>query len=190
MRVVGVYSFNGGCEVIAAHFAAELREVEAVIAAVDNAAFKTKTHQGKTTAGKSLYNPHTLNRAFKTQFEERGWYNHRVTCEYPAQYYVSGYQSDDSFAGAFREIDFVKQRMGIEVQFCKYACMIYDICAKMTIFHKLGVIDAGIQIVPVKELVNEMPVGIPCFEQCVWDLEQRGVSTIDIPLLVLGISHE
>ncbi|HIQ00710.1 MAG TPA: restriction endonuclease, partial [Anaerolineales bacterium] len=28
------------------------------------------------------------------------------------------------------------------------------------------------------------------FEQFVWDLEQRGVSDIDIPVLVLGINHK
>ena len=57
----------------------------------------------------------------------------------------------------------------------------------MTIFNKLGIIDAGIEIVPVKELADEMSSGVSYFEQFVWDLEKRGVSDIDIPVLVLGI---
>jgi len=28
--------------------------------------------------------------------------------------------------------------------------MVYNVCAKMTIFHKLGHIDAGVEIVPMK----------------------------------------
>ena len=53
---------------------------------------------------------------------------------------------------AYREIDFLKERLGIEVQFGKYAFMVYNVCAKMTIFRNLGYIDAGIEIVPVKSL--------------------------------------
>jgi hypothetical protein len=66
--------------------------------------------------------------------------------------------------------------------------MVYNVCAKMTIFHNLNVIDAGIEIVPVKSFANEMSTGVSYFEQFVWDLEHRGVSDIDIPVLVLGIT--
>jgi hypothetical protein len=66
--------------------------------------------------------------------------------------------------------------------------MVYNVCAKMTIFHNLNVIDAGIEIVPVKSFANEMSTGVSYFEQFVWDLEHRGVSDIDIPVLALGIT--
>jgi len=59
----------------------------------------------------------------------------------------------------------------------------------MTIFHKRGFIDSGIEIVPVKTLAREMSSGISYFEQFVWDLEERGVSNIDIPVLILGIDN-
>ena len=65
--------------------------------------------------------------------------------------------------------------------------MVYNVCAKMTIFSKQGIIDAGIEIVPVKEFANEMSTGVSYFEQFVWDLEQRGTSNIDIPVLIMGI---
>ena len=139
--------------------------------------------------GRKLYSPRALNKAFKTGFEEQGGHTHRVTCDYPTQHYVDGYQLDNSFSGAFREMDFVKNRVGVEVQFGKYAFMVYNVCAKMTIFHKLDVIDVGIEGVPVKEFANEMSTGVSYFEQFVWDLEQRGVSNRDIPVLILGITH-
>ena len=66
--------------------------------------------------------------------------------------------------------------------------MVYNVCAKMTIFHNLNVINAGIEIVPVKSFADEMSTGVSYFEQFVWDLEARGVSNIDIPVLVLGIT--
>ena len=90
--------------------------------------------------------------------------------------------------GAYREMDFVRDRVGVEVQFGKYAFMVYNVCAKMTIFHNEGVIDVGVEIVPLKELASEMSTGVSYFEQLVWDLEHRGVSDIDIPVLILGIT--
>ena len=84
-------------------------------------------------------------------------------------------------------MDFVKEKLGVEVQFGKYAFMVYNVCAKMTIFRNLGHIDAGIEIVPIKELAEEMSTGVSYFEQFVWDLEQRGVSNIDVPALIIGI---
>jgi hypothetical protein len=85
-------------------------------------------------------------------------------------------------------MDFVKERLGVEVQFGKYAFMVYNVCAKMTIFNKLGFINSGVEIVPIKEFAEEMSTGVSYFEQFVWDLEQRGVSDIDIPVLIFGIT--
>lgn len=51
----------------------------------------------------------------------------------------------------------------------------------------MGFINAGVEIVPVKEFADEMSTGVSYFEQFVWDLEQRGVSDIDIPVLIYGI---
>ena len=65
--------------------------------------------------------------------------------------------------------------------------LLQNVCAKMTIFRNLGYIDAGIEIVPVKSFVDDMSTGVSYFEQFVWDLEARGVSDIDIPVLIFGI---
>ena len=47
---------------------------------------------------------------------------------------------------------------------------------------------------PVKAFAQDMSSGVSYFEQFVWDLETRGVSNIDIPVMILGIdvddSHE
>jgi len=78
------------------------------------------------------------------------------------------------------------EKLGIEVQFGKYAFMVYNVYAKMTIFRNFGHIDAGVEIVAVKELAEQMSTGVSYFEQFVWDLEQRGVN-IDVPTLIMGI---
>ena len=190
MIIVGKYSFNNGREVIKAQYGAELREIEHIIHSIDSSQHKTKVSKEKTMPGKRLYQPASLNRVFKTAFFERGWRNQRVLCEYPTEYYVESYQPPRLSAGAFRDMDFLKNRVGVEVQFGKYAFMVYNVCAKMTIFHKMGFIDVGVEIVPIKEFADEMSTGVSYFEQFVWDLEQRGVSDIDIPVLILGIASD
>jgi hypothetical protein len=187
MKIGGVYSFNGGKEIIEAKYAAELNEIQAIIGAVEGLQHKNKISREKTMPGKMLYRPSSLNKAFSQEFENRHWNKYRVWCDYPTEYYINDFSPTISSRGAFREIDFVKNRVGVEVQFGKYAFMVYNVCAKMTIFHNEGVIDVGVEIVPLKDLASEMSSGVSYFEQFVWDLEHRGIADIDIPVLILGI---
>lgn len=187
MKVGGVYSFNGGMEAVTDSHPEELDQVLNVIASVDATLFKTKSSLEKTMSGTLLYHPRSLNRSFSQRFLELDWHTHRIFCDYPTQFYTPDYLPSSDVKGAFREMDFVKNRLGVEVQFGKYAFMVYNVCAKMTIFHNEGVIDMGIEIVPLKRLALEMSSGVSYFEQFVWDLEHRGVSDIDIPVLILGV---
>ncbi|MCB9418735.1 MAG: restriction endonuclease [Ardenticatenaceae bacterium] len=188
MKIGGVYSFKGGEKIVNQHFPVELQEIKSVIAAVNGLEHKTKKSFEKTMPGKMLYKPRSLNKAFSKEFEKRKWQKYKVACDYPTEYYTVDYVPSASVRGAYREMDFVKNRVGVEVQFGKYAFMVYNVCAKMTIFHNQGVIDVGVEIVPLKELASEMSTGVSYFEQFVWDLEHRGVADIDIPVLILGIT--
>ena len=187
MKVAGEFSFNNGATFLAKHHQTLLDEVYEVIAHVKAAPCKTKTSREKTMRGRKLYSPFALNRAFKAEFYSFGWTNCKVACEYPTSFYRPGYKAEPLSKGAFREMDFVKQLLGVEVQFGKYAFMVYNVCAKMTIFHKLGHINAGVEVVPVKRFADQMSTGVSYFEQFVWDLQHRGVSNLDIPVLIIGV---
>ncbi|MEM4302250.1 MAG: BglII/BstYI family type II restriction endonuclease [Candidatus Caldarchaeum sp.] len=189
MKIVGKYSVKNGLQILEKNYREELHEVYTVIESIDADRYKTKVSKEKTSKGKILYSPGRLNNAFKEAFSQQGWQTIRVPCDYPTQYYVAGYTPPKKRGPRpYREMDFVKGRVGIEVQFGKYAFMVYNVAAKMTIFHKLTFIDVGIEIVPVKELQAEMSTGVSYFEQFVWDLEHRGTADIDIPVLVLGVT--
>lgn len=114
----------------------------------------------------------------------------RFLCDYSYGEYTEDYiKSQNTRGQPFRDMDFVKPntKLGIEVQFAG-TLMVYNVCAKMTIFSKMGVIDAkSIEIVPVKNFADEMSTGVSYFEQFAWDLEHRGTSNIDVPVLILGI---
>jgi len=187
MKIVGEYSFNGGKDAVQRLYPALLAEVHNIIKSVNANEYKTKESKEKTMPGKLLFAPTKLNKAIKALFLNKKWKPVRETCEYPTNYYKDNYKPKPLHKGAFREMDFVKQKLGVEVQFGKYSFMVYNVAAKMTIFKNLGHIDTGIEIVPVKALADEMSSGVSYFEQFVWDLEQRGTSNIDIPVLVLGI---
>ena len=187
MRIPGSYSFNKGLETVQERYAPLLKEIEQIIRKIDASICKTKTSKEKTMSGRLLYSPKVMNDAFRLLFYQKGWSSQRVTCEYSAEFYVNGYKPKPMGRGAFRQMDFVKDRLGVEVQFGAYACVGYDVLAKMPIFHNLGVIDIGVEIVPVKGFNYKMSTGGSSFEQCVWDLEKRGVSDIDVPVLILGI---
>ena len=193
MKIVATYDFNGGKAAVQQKYAAEFELITAVINAIDASLHKTKESTEKTMMGKMLFSPMELNKAFKREFakpENGGWSNHKVLCDYTYGEYTEDHiKSQNTRGQPFRDMDFVKPntKLGIEVQFGKYAFMVYNVCAKMTIFSKMGVIDTGIEIVPVKNFADEMSTGVSYFEQFAWDLEHRGTSNIDVPVLILGI---
>jgi len=190
MIIGGQYGFNGGDRVIPERWSDILEEIEDVIAAVDVESHKRKKSKEKTMPGQMLYSPKTMNKAFDERFFSQDWERKRIRCDYPTKYYREGYMPPPMKGAPYREMDYIKDRLGIELQFGKYSFMVYNVCAKMTIFRNLGFIDAGVEIVPMKALADEMSSGVSYFEQFVWDLENRGVADIDIPVLILGIDGE
>jgi len=186
--IAAEFSFNKGKELISKKYNYLLEEIKEIISSIDASKCKTKKSKEKTMPGRMLYNPKVLNKEFKKGFISKNWQiNIREKCNYSTNYYVSEYKPKSLNDGAFREMDFIKDKLGVEVQFGKYAFMVYNVCAKMTIFNKLDYISMGIEIVPVKNFADMMSTGVSYFEQIVWDLEHRSVSDIDIPVLILGV---
>lgn len=191
MRVVAEYSFNKGASVVKDKYAQLYSELLSAIERIDSSRYRTKISEEKTMAGKALFSPLELNKAFKELLHPMGWMSHKEYCTYSHNYYLNGYQPVEqrNKPKPFREMDFVKDKLGVEVQFGKYAFMVYNVCAKMTIFRNLGIIDAGVEIIPVKSFADGMSTGVSYFEQFTWDLDARGVGSIDIPVLILGIDY-
>jgi len=192
MKIVAKYDFNNGKKEIEKRYHVELQEIIQTIGKIDASLYKTKVSKEKTMPGKKLYAPLRLNKAFKAEFKKINWVNHKVECDYKYGEYLPEYIPAKATRGQpFRDMDFLKpdKKLGIEVQFGKYAFMVYNVCAKMTIFNKLGLIDAGVEIVPVKRFADQMSTGVSYFEQFAWDLHHRGVADIDIPVLILGIDR-
>lgn len=134
--------------------------------------------------GRQLYSPIQLNRLFKEEFHKLDWSNAKINVHTTVKF-----KGGELTHAGFREMDFVKNGLGVEVQFGKYAFMVYNVSAKMTIFHNKGIISAGVEIVPMKKMADHMSTGVSFFEQFKTDLEMRGVADIDIPVLIIGIEE-
>ncbi|RLG48799.1 MAG: restriction endonuclease [Thermoproteota archaeon] len=180
MEIIAEFSFNKGKEFIEKNHRAELQELREIISLVDASRFKTKVSKEKTMEGRLLYNPKELNNEFKRLLKERGWKKRRIQVKTVVPEIAEEHKG-------FREMDFVKNKLGVEIQFGKYAFMVYNVCAKMTIFAKQGIIDSGVEVIPMLSLAREMSTGVSYYEQMKTDLEYRGVSNIDIPVLVIGV---
>jgi hypothetical protein len=171
MRIVEEYSYKNAKELVEKHYSAELQDIRGILGAVTE-----KGHRSPSGNGRLL--PGAVKRTLRQKFSEHGWDRQRVKVE----------MLNAPKRAVYREIEFVKTRLGVDVQFGKLALIAYSVTAKMPIFHDEDLIDVGIQLVPVKDLAHEMSSGVAYFEQFVWDLEHRGVADIDIPVLVLGIA--
>lgn len=180
MIIVAQYSHKGGLQFLQQKHPSELAEIKNVISSIDATKFKTKVSKEKTMKGRMLYSPKKLNCEYMRRFNELNWKKQKINM-------ITQIPELCLSHTGFREIDLVKNKVGIEIQFGKYAFMVYNILAKMTIFAKQGIIECGVEIVPMLAMANEMSTGVSYFEQIKCDLEYRGESNIDIPVLVLGV---
>ena len=186
MNIISTYSFNNGENILNKNYKTELNEIYNVINNVNAELYKTKKSKEKTMKGKILYSPKELNSAFKQEFNLLGWHSKKEYCNYQYPNLKEGYIPIKP-KNAFREMDFLKNEVGVEVQFGKYSFMVYNVCAKMTIFKNLGHIKVGVEIVPMHNFAPEMSTGVSFFDQIIWDLDNRGISNIDTPVLIIGI---
>ncbi len=183
MKIINTYSFKGGEKFIKTKHPKELREVQNAIKALDATLCLTKESKEKTKKGQVLFSPVDMNNYLKLFCHQKGWTTKSE--EGKKRKFVEPRHAFGK--GRFREMDGIKNKVGLEIQFGKYAFMGYDIFSKMIIFKNLGYIECGIEIVPSNELVKFMSTGVSSFEQLLVDFEHRGESDIDIPVFVMSI---
>lgn len=177
MDIIYSYSHLGGEEILMVRFPKHDREILDVIAEIPNPG-RNKASKEKTKVGKMLYSPKDLNRLFKEGFHERGWSEIRdyYDIELPEYPYV--------VKGAFKQCDFRKEKVSVEVQFGKYAFMFYDL-AKFQYFFNQGEISLGVEIVPCHFLQKQMSSGVSYGEQLVYDLERLSRNFPSVPVKII-----
>lgn len=183
MQIFGRYSLRDAEAYFRTNHAGTVAELDVLIGRLDGGQLLARPRRGRSAAAS----------VFTSGLRSSGWQEVRVECSsFAPDFVVSATPTGRHLVSkpkpeGYRVLDFVRDRVAVEVGFDSSHPRVYSGCAKMTIFHKLGFIDAGIEVVPLKTFADHMSTGVSFFEQIVWDLEHRGGADIDIPVLVLGI---
>jgi hypothetical protein len=178
MKIVYEYSHLGGSEILQVKYPKINQEIYDVIAMVQ--ANKIKESQEKTKMGRMLFSPVDMNHQFSKAFSDHNYH------ELKDVYTITIPNSDIAIQGAFKQIDFVKEKVLIEVQFGKYAFMFYDM-AKFQYFFNENKADVGIEIVPCHNLHHQMSSGVSYGEQLVYDIERLKRHFPAVPIKVMLI---
>ena len=181
MKIVYEYSHLGGSEILHTNYPKYEEEIYDVIGIVK--AHKTKISKEKTMKGKKLYAPKIMNKHFKEEFKIRGHKQLKDT------YKITFPDYNVEIKGAFKQIDFVKDKVLIEVQFGKYPFMFYDL-AKFQYFFNENKADLGIEIVPCHMLKRQMSTGVSYGEHLVFDIERLKRHFPAVPVKVILIDAD
>jgi hypothetical protein len=203
MKIIEKYSHLNGEEYLIVHHRGIMKEIEEIIAEVDANKFRTKVSKEKTMRGKRLFNPKDLNKEFGRLFHKYGWnsvkYSYYVTTDRKALNEIVSLplkQQKEFLIKrgikfpilSFKQTDFVKDNIAVEVQFGKYAFVAYDLFVKHLLFYSGGIINVGIEILPMKSMQNEMSTGIAYYEGEVYNVLRHGRNNPPVPLLIIGVA--
>jgi hypothetical protein len=205
MIIAEKHSHLNGKEYLMVHNNQVLQEIKNAINSINAYSFKTKISKEKGMKGKKLFNPVEINGEFKNIFNANGWQESRY------QYYVdTDYKTVEKIKDlpladqkkhlkkkgvgnpirSYKQTDFVKDKVAVEVQFGKYAFVAYDLFIKHLLFYTGGAINVGVEILPMKCMQAEMSSGISYYEGEVYNLHRHGRNSPAVPLVIFGIAPD
>ncbi|MCF8305926.1 MAG: hypothetical protein K9I71_05955 [Ignavibacteriales bacterium] len=194
-----------GEEYLIVHHKKLYKEIVDTIQSIDASKFITKISKEKTMTGKMLYSPIELNKIFNKKFNQLGWnesrYKYYITTDqkilpelvmlpYDKQKEFLISQGTKEPISSYKQTDFVKDQIAVEVQFGKYAFVAFDLFVKHLLFYSGGVINLGIEVLPTKKMQSRMSSGIAYYEGEVYNVLRHGRNNPPVPLLILGIEQE
>lgn len=204
MKIAYEYSHLNGLEYLLVHKKGLLEEIKNAIAAI-NANDYTKLSKDKVKTGKTLYSQKDINKAFEDILFPLGWKSVTIP------YYVAddidtirntiAIRDSDEQKRAIEnlnhtpmrtnnQVDFVKDRVAVEVQFGKYFSVAYDLHVKHTFFYLRDDIDVGIEILPTQKMRLKMDTGVAWFENEVANVIREGRNNPSVPIYMIGIEPE
>lgn len=202
MRIGAKHSHLNGLEWLLVHEKGVWEEIEGAIAGIDAERLDKKITRDKRILGQEKYSPPALNAAFKEAFSGRGgWMEQRTSYWVTDDYHLinrtlhlSEHEQRTTIEAArrraiksYNQTDFVKKRVAVEVQFGKYSFIAYDMFVKHLAFFIGNQIEVGVEIVPMKEMQEQMCSGPGYYEGALYDLARQGRASPPVPLVLVGI---
>ncbi|MDE5680021.1 MAG: hypothetical protein K2I01_06275, partial [Lachnospiraceae bacterium] len=180
-------------------------EIQSAIKNVDAGEAFDKISKEKSMVGKILYSPSKLNKLFKSEFSKNSWREARTpyfvnedlqttreTVDIRDKEMQRQAIIDRGFTAfnTYNQVDFVKERVAIEVQFGKYFSVQYDLHVKHTFFYGRGDIDVGVEIIPMHSLMSQMSSGVAWYENELTNIVREGRSNPSVPIVLIGIEPD
>lgn len=202
MKIAQKYSHLNGEEYLTVHHKNLYKEIVDVISSINANKFITKMSKEKTINGKMLYSPVELNKEFNKKFNAKNWHetrykyyvttnpkimNELITLPYDKQKEFLVEHGTKNPISSYKQTDFVRDKIAVEVQFGKYAFVAFDLFVKHLLFYSGGVINLGIEILPTKKMQSLMSSGVAYYEGEVYNVLRHGRNNPPVPLLILGI---
>ena len=201
MKIGGTYSHQNGLEYLTVHKPNLLNEIYDVISLVDASTCKTKESKEKTMFGRMLYSPSAMNKQFYDLLNDRGWSEDRTIyycCDdeeltrsiihlEPEDQRRTIEEAGKTALYSFNQTDFLKDDTAIEVQFGKYSFVAFDLFIKHMGFFVAEKIKVGVEILPMKSLLDQMSSGPSYFERELQHIIRQGRGNPPVPLLLLGV---
>jgi len=182
MEKVFEYSHLGGAEILRSRFPDVERDLDGVITSIQGVT-KTKESKEKTKVGQMLYSPKDLNRRFKEALDEKGF--REIRDRYPVEIPGHAYRIE----GCFKQVDFHRDGVLVEVQFGKYPFMFYDLF-KFQYFFSEGRAEVGVEIVPSHRMHRQMSSGVSYGEQMIGDILRLRRHFPSVPVKIILIDVE
>ncbi len=199
-----IYNHLNAEEFLIVKKSAQWRQILEAIESIDANQF-LKISNDKTRRGEVLYNQVAINNEFKRILGADGWN------EMKTEYYVTGDISTSkdivrekdaevqkrtieerghTAFSTYNQVDFVKDRIAVEVQFGKYFSVAYDLHVKHTFFFLRDEIDVGVEIIPTHAMMRRMDTGVSWFENEVTNVIREGRNNPSVPIVIIGIEPE
>ncbi len=202
MRIAKFYSHLNGHEFLLVHKRQLWREIEQANRRTDAARCRTKISKEARTKDKLLYAPKEMNKAIEESLRKFNWksetINYWVTADAKLirrTLFMSAAEQRTEIEAAglaplrsYNQTDFVKDRVAVEVQFGKYAFVAYDLFVKHLAFFVGDKIDVGVEILPMKELQQQMSSGPSYYEGELYNLIREGRGVPAVPLVLVGVA--
>lgn len=205
MKIARTYSHLNGEEYLIVHHPKLYDEIKHVIHCIDASKYMNKVSKEIKSSGTKFYSPVELNKAFQQEYQKFGWsesrYHYYITLDRSLMEKTikldieeqKKFLEDNGEINpirSYKQTDFVKDKIAVEVQFGKYAFVAFDLFVKHMLFYSGGVINLGIEILPTKNMQNHMSSGVAYYEGEVYNVMRQGRNNPPVPLLILGIEPD
>jgi hypothetical protein len=180
VKAVFEYSHLGGAEILRERYPDINAAIDEAIVAIGDDFRTFVSGEGGRRAHNLLYAPAQMNRAFRSEFNARGFRELKRFFEIN----VPGWKQLPH--RGYKQVDFARDRVLVEVQLGKYFAMFYDM-AKLEYFYRQNLADVGVEIVPSHALQAQMSSGVGRGEMLLVDIIalQRSFPTFPVKVILI-----